>query len=141
MRNLLFIALLLLACAPALGRQLDPTNGRPGAIPRVIAFDGKELAPAPEGEAPRKFTFEQLVLGRQQEEEHQPGRDPLPDPHRAEPIEMPADQIIRHVEARFETPFAAGELFGMIVLAVGLIGWIALGIAVLIVERKQTKAT
>ncbi len=117
MRNLLLATLFLLPGSPASAAQPerdDPT------------FDAHTVA------------FVQLMFGHQPDEEHQPGQDDplLPERKVQEPLEIPGAVAVLH---KFETPFVASELCGVIVFVSGLAGWIALGVAVLILERKQTK--
>jgi hypothetical protein len=145
MQRLLLFTLLLLRCGPVLPGQAEGNGPLPsdfvlprlwltGPDDRVIGFDGRELPrfPMPDGEHRRILSLEELVLGDQPQQERQP--DPLvPNPRRAEPLEMPIDQP----ERRFEPSFVASDLCGMIVFALGLVGWIALGVAVVIVERKR----
>jgi hypothetical protein len=100
-----------------------------------------QIAPEREADAqdPDSVAFVQLMFSQQPDEEHQPPKDDplLPNrPKAQEPLEMPG---IIAVPLRFETPFVAGNLCGMIVLIAGLAGWIALGVAVLIVERPRQK--
>jgi hypothetical protein len=130
MRRILLSALLLLVCG---GQAFPCTQAERNGNDRVIGFDGKEIpqSPMPDGEVSRKLSFKQLVCGIQQDEE----RDPLlPDPHRVEPIEMPNGW---QPDRKFAPSFISTDLCGMIVFAVGLIGWIGLGGAVVIVERKR----
>lgn len=114
---------------PAL--PFDPTNA---AVKKEVT---ELLRLPPEKEAGR-LTFEQLMAGEFGDEEHQP-----PDPLLAagqdgglrkvpEPLAPP--------ERRFEPPFVATQTWGIIVFAIGLAGWIALGIAVLIVEHRRPKS-
>jgi hypothetical protein len=86
---------------------------------------------------PHTVAFVQMMFGQ----EHQPGDgDPLlpkPKPKVQEPLDMPE---MAAGPVQFEPPFAAGDLCGLIVLVCGLAGWIALGVAVAIVERKPAKS-
>jgi hypothetical protein len=119
MRKLLIAILFLLLGSLASASQPERDT------PDLDAFD------------PHTVAFVQLMFGHQPEEEHQPGRDPrLPEPKVQEPLEMP--EMVA-VPLKFEPSFVAGDLCGLIVLVSGLAGWIALGVAVLIVERNQTK--
>jgi hypothetical protein len=95
----------------------------------------KEAMQQPE---PMRFTFSQLVLGAQ-EEEHQPPPN-QDDPHKGMNDNPPEFGVPANlVEPKFEPSIVAGQAFGMIILVAGILGWIGLGLAVLIVEGKQTK--
>jgi hypothetical protein len=137
MRKLLLAALLLLDCNLASPSQMPPDEPAPGSGQRLYWLKEVLRKPKPAGERARNLTFEQLVLGAQPDEEHQPQRDPLlPNPPKEhDPFEMPVVPL----ERKSEPSFVASDLCGMIVLATGLIGWIVLGVAVVIVERKQSK--
>jgi hypothetical protein len=159
MRRIWLSAFLLVLCGSSVSAampaelmgpspELRPIRGVSNFLPqrlwlnaaddRVMGFDGRVLPewPIAEGEYPRKLTFVQLVCGAQPDEEHQQDRDPhLPDRHRAEPIEMPED-FVREPERKFEPSFIASDLCGVIVFAAGVVGWIVLGVGVVIVERK-----
>ena len=146
---LLSTSLLLLGGGQAFPSELHGPNSevgrfvemlwRVGPGERVTAFDGKELPqqPVPEGEVPRQPTFEMLVCGGRRDEDPQQEGDPfLPNPHRAEPGEIPEIHAAQS-ERKFDPGFVASDPFGMFVFAIGLLGWTGLGIAVVIVERKR----
>jgi hypothetical protein len=162
MRKLLLAPLLLLLYSLASASQLERATDAPGPsdpqfrlfVPRnrVIAWEGAgrftRMDPPCEqgfgGADPLTFdphcvAFVQMMFGHQPDDEHQPGRDPLlpVHPKEQEPVEMPG---MVAAPLKVEPPFVASDPCGLIVLASGLLGWIALGLAVLIVERKQTKA-
>lgn len=77
--------------------------------------------------------------GQPIDEEHQPPPlDPLvgaqeqdPNEHGMEPLPAPA------AERKFEPGWLASQQFGILVFAVGLAGWIALGVAVFVLERNR----
>ncbi len=143
MGRMLLSTLLLLLCSGQVLPCLQTDGTEPltcvqrrlwltGPDTRVIGFDGAELPQWPiDGGKARKFTFEQLVCGVHQDEEHQPQRDQvLPEPHQAELVEIRQKRSV-------ESSVVASDVFGKIFFAAGVIGWIALGGAVVVVERRR----
>ena len=130
MRKFILAASLLFAAGTASAQTPSPFGPTDAEI--------KEAMQQPIAQEPMRFTFSQLVLGAQ-EEEHQPPPN-QDDPHK-DMHDNPANFGVPAIpeEPKFEPSFAAGQTFGMIILVVGVLGWIGLGVAVLVVEGKQTK--
>jgi hypothetical protein len=124
--------LLLGSAAHAQAPTTDPFGG-----PAPAELNDVLQNPPTDGPAPRRFTFAQLVLGAQEEGEHQPPPDPHDKPGHRD-MQFQPEEVVA-VPARFEQPFVASNSCGIIVLVAGVLGWVGLGLAVLVVEYQQTK--
>src|SRR5215475_2308517 len=88
--------LLLSSAAHAQAPMSDPFGG-----PSQAELNDVLQNPSTDAAAPRCFTFAQLVLGAQEDVEHQPPRDPRDEHHREMPFQP--EEVVA-LPARFEQP-------------------------------------
>ncbi|HZZ81845.1 MAG TPA: hypothetical protein VFE62_25315 [Gemmataceae bacterium] len=128
MRNIILASCLLLAGNAAVSAQ--PPFG----------LSDDEIKQAMRQPAPPRLTFAQLVLGAQ-DAEHQREKHDDPEEPPGGKVDMPRPEAVLVIpaEPKFVPPFVASQECGMIILVAGVLGWISLGVAVLVVENRQPK--